>query len=124
MQSLTIWTLELVADRPSEDEPPRAVGVTLDPSINNREVHGYRAHCTRSAWAYVRATAGGVRLRVTRNGVTVGVTSDWAGGGGSVTIGASTSTRATFDAAVRGRQDGSCYNMSYGWVRGRGGGCT
>jgi len=124
VQRLTIWTLELVADRPYEDEPPHAVGVTLDPSINYWEVDGYKAHCTKAAWASVLATAGGVWLRVTRNGRTVGVTSDWAGGAGSATIGASTSTRATFDAAVRGRQNGSYYTISYGWVRGSGGGCA
>jgi hypothetical protein len=124
VQSLTIWTLDLMADPPQEDEPPRAVGVTLDPWINYMELHGYVAHCTNSAYAYVRATAGAVRLRVTRNGVTVGLTSDSAGGGGSANIGASTSTRATFDAWVRGLENGSYYTISYGWVRGTGGGCA
>jgi hypothetical protein len=123
VQSLIVWTLELVADRPREDEPPLAVGVTLDPSINYNQLHGYVAKCCKSAWAYVRATAGGVRLRVTRNGVTVGVASDWAGGGTSACVGASTSTKATFDAAVRGLKNGSYYYISYGWIRGTGGGC-
>jgi hypothetical protein len=123
VESLIVWTLELLADRPREDEPPLAVGVTLDPSINYGDLHGYVAKCTKSAWAYVRATAGGVRLRVYRKGVSVGVTSDWAGGGTSATVGASTSTRATFDAAVRGLQNGSYYYISYGWTRGTGGGC-
>ena len=123
VKSLTIWTLELLADPPREDEPPSAVGVTLDPSINEGDLHGYVAKCTKSAWAYVRATAGGVRLRVTRNGVSVGVASDYAGGGTSTTVGASTSTKATFDAAVRGLKDGSHYYISYGWERGGGGAC-
>src|SRR5262245_42319868 len=110
VESLIIWTLELGADPPHEDEPPRAVGVTLDPWINDGEWHGYKAHCTRRAWVSVRATAGGVRLQVTRNGHTVGSTSDWAGGDRSPTIGARTSTRATFDLGVRGLQNGSCYD--------------
>lgn len=127
VQSLLIWTLELVARPPQENEPPRAVGVTIDPSINCGELHGYKAHCTKSGWASVRATAGGVQLRVTRNGATVGLTSDWHGdhgGHGSPNVGASTSKRATFDASVRGLQDLSFYTISYGWVRGPGGGCT
>lgn len=123
VRSLTIWTLELLADRPTEDDPPSAVGVTLDPSINKGEVDGYRAHCTKSAWASIWVTAGKARVRVTRNGVTVGMTSDSAGGNGSATVGASTSTRATFDASVCGLKNGSYYVMSMGWIPGTGGGC-
>jgi len=123
VQSLIISTLELVADPPGDDEPPLAVGVTIDPPINRGDLHGYKAHCTKSAYASVCATAGEVRLRLYRNNVSIGVTSDKAGGGRSPTIGGSTSTRATFDAAVRGLQNGSYYTISYGWVRGSGGGC-
>ena len=123
VQTVLIWTLELVANRPDEDDPPSAVGVTLDPPINKNEVHGYKAHCTKSAYASVYTTGGGVQLRVTRNGATVGLTSDWHGGGGSPNVGASTSKRATFDAAVTGLQNLSYYTISYGWVRGTGGEC-
>jgi hypothetical protein len=123
VERLIVFTLELLADPPRDSDPPLAVGVTIDPPIGLNVLHGYVAKCTTSAWASVRATAGAVRLRVTRSGVTVGLTTDSAGGGGSKTVGASTNTKATFDAAVRGLESGSYYKISTGWIRGSGGGC-
>jgi hypothetical protein len=123
VERVTVLTLELLADPPREDDPPLAVGVTIDPPIGLNQLHGYVAKCTKSAYASVRALAGSVRLRVTRNGVSLGAVEDKAGGSASPSVGASTPTKATYDAAVRGLAAGSDYRISLGWVRGSGGGC-
>ena len=122
-ESLTTFTLELEAPPPGDADPPIAVGVTIDPPINYNKVHGYVAKCTRSAWASVRATAGTVRLTMTKNGNYLASVQDGFGGGSSATIGASTSTSATFDATVKGLKAYNYYYMSVGWIRGTGGGC-
>jgi hypothetical protein len=123
VERFTILTLELEDDPPRDGDRAQAVGFTIDPAIGLNQLHGYVAKCTKSAWASVRATAGSVRLRMTKNGKTVGVVTDKAGGGPSGTVGASTPTKATFDVCVRGLEAGSFYTISGAWIRGKGGGC-
>jgi len=123
VRRVTVLTLELLADPPRDEDPPLVVGVTIDPPIGLNELHGFVAKCTTSVTASVRALAGRVRLRVTRNGISLGAVEDAAGGSASPSINASTPTRATYDASVRGLATGSDYRISVGWVRGSGGGC-
>jgi hypothetical protein len=123
VERLTVLTLEFLADPPRDQDPPLAVGVTIDPPIGLNELHGYVAKCTTSVTASVRALAGRVRLRVTRNGISLRAVEDQAGGDASPSINASTPTKATYDASVRGLATGSDYRISVGWVRGSGGGC-
>jgi hypothetical protein len=125
-KEVTVFTLELKAERPKEDDPPLGVGVTIDPYLYGGELDGYVAKCTTSAYAYVRALDGGVRLRMFKSGVSIGVVEEWYGGGPSPTLGTTTRTRATFDIAVRGlgrSVDLNHYGASVGWSLGTGGGC-
>jgi hypothetical protein len=125
-KEVTVFTLELQAERPKEDDPPLGVGVTIDPYLHGGELDGYVAKCTTSAYAYVRALDGGVRFRMLKSGVTIGLVDEWYGGGPSPTFGTTTRTRATFDIAVRGlgrSVDLNHYGASVGWTLGTGGGC-
>ena len=122
VERLIVMELKLLAPPPRPDDQPIAVGVTIDPPIGLNQLHGYVAKCTASAYASVHCTAGGVRLRVTRNGYTVGLATVYAGAT-CASVGASTPTKATFDVAVRGLYNGSYYTISAGWVVGSGGGC-
>jgi hypothetical protein len=124
--SLTVFELALQAPPPKEDDQILAVATATEQVIYGGQLHGYKAKCTTSASASVRASRGGVRLRLYRNGHDLGAVTDYVGGGASPSIGSTTPTKVTLDIAVRGlglSSQRNEYHTNIGWVRGSGGEC-
>jgi hypothetical protein len=98
-----------------------------DPLIDRYEYDYYKAKCQRSAWSAIRAWAGSASVYMWRQSpyFYIGSRYDSAASAGysSWLYHSSSPQYRTYDAGVRGWQDGSSYSVYGGWYTGSGGGC-
>jgi hypothetical protein len=97
-----------------------------DPSINRDQYRAYRAICSTWAGVQLYASKGSATVtfwRQTPSYRSIGNRYDAAGAPASSWLSSWSSTRSSWDAGVRGWQDGSYYSLYGGWTEGTGGFC-
>ena len=113
------FDLELLDDSPQADTAYVAAVTAYQRCIPKGHIDGYKAVRRTEAKAQIQATGGSARVRLYRNGSSVGYAQDVVGGGPSAVVKHNAGVMSTYDMAVKALSTGTCYtNCILYWVRG------